>query len=118
MAERLKPDVSGRDRRCQQCREIKPLAGNFRPSHKKHSGFVGVCKDCEDSDRKRLLAELGLTEHQVMRMCERKYRHGSKDSALASAIKRSRHTPTIRVYPCPVCDGFHLTSQDDPDKEQ
>ena len=45
-----------------------------------------------------------------IRMCGSKDRYGSEGAALAAVVRRGTSTP-LRVYGCPLCEGWHLTKQ-------
>lgn len=46
-------------------------------------------------------------------MCGDKVRYGSWDSAMTVAVRAARHDPglTLRIYDCPSCRDWHLTSR-------
>lgn len=53
----------------------------------------------------------GYTEDQLARMCTSKTRYTSPSKALHAAMRRLRSTRRRRYYKCPICEGWHLTSQ-------
>ena len=59
-------------------------------------------------DRAAAYRQLGHEAARV-RMCTSKNRYTEYDFALAVAGKASRREALMRVYQCPVCDGWHLT---------
>lgn len=45
--------------------------------------------------------------------CKRKVRYSSESEARAAVTQQLRinpGTPKLRVYQCPVCEGWHMTS--------
>ena len=59
-------------------------------------------------DRAAAYRQLGR-EAARARMCTKKNRYESYEFALGVAGNASRREALMRVYQCPVCDGFHLT---------
>lgn len=56
------------------------------------------------------------TQRERKRMCLSKRRYRSESSALRAAINSSKSFgQMMRTYRCPVCGGWHLTSQEQPD---
>lgn len=56
------------------------------------------------------------TQRSRERMCHSKRRFRYEDAAIRGAINASRHYGQgMRPYRCPVCGGWHLTSQELPD---
>lgn len=45
--------------------------------------------------------------------CEatRKFQYVDEEQAIAAALRRSRAAGPLRVYRCPACGWWHLTSQ-------
>lgn len=44
----------------------------------------------------------------------KKRQHRSYGSAVGAALRRSREAGQLRVYRCPICRHWHLTSQKNP----
>ena len=66
--------------------------------------------EAERSKRDSMVTrEYGATAHYS---CGRKMRYESYDDALHQALKRLRKgAMQLRVYECPYCHGWHLTSK-------
>lgn len=54
-----------------------------------------------------------LSSDQRRRMCSGKRRYPSEARAMNTAIRalHREQATGLRVYRCPVCDGYHLTSR-------
>lgn len=53
-------------------------------------------------------------EYSVAFGCKRKVRYGTERKALRVADRRFRKVGVeLRVYSCPLCQGFHLTKKKD-----
>lgn len=49
-------------------------------------------------------------DYSVVYGCKRKVRYGTERKALSVADRRWKKARVeLRVYPCPLCQGFHLT---------
>jgi hypothetical protein len=90
-------------RQCARCGEKKPIE-DFPADPGKKSGLRGTCRTCEAGPP-------GLTPAQVAAMCTQKRRFKTWSAAAGQAQRRARFADLIRVYGCPVCLGFHLTSK-------
>lgn len=47
-----------------------------------------------------------------MTACRDKTRHATQGKALVAAVRAARRGDRLRVYRCPICKGWHLTSQE------
>lgn len=76
-----------------------------------YTGFDGVCREC----RGDVAGDPNLiTDADAAAMCGRKQRYGSQDFAVAvaaEAVLKGRKA-ALRPYKCPVCKGWHNTSQE------
>lgn len=95
------------ERRCHECREFRPVE-EFPVKLKTKSGRGGICLTC----RPEVPPEPApFTAAQRVSMCERKKRYSTYEFALGVASKAAEREVLIRVYECPICQGFHLTHQ-------
>lgn len=95
---------------CSWCRGIKPPDEFF--TKKNARGLDGVCKACralETGD------EGPLDDDAVQRFCKRKDRYGSEAFATEVAMRalRKGKIAGLRAYPCPACNGWHVTGRTD-----
>lgn len=95
---------------CSWCRGTKPPDDFF--TKKNARGLDGVCKACralESGD------EGPLDDAAVQRFCKRKDRYGSEAFATEVAMRalRKGKIAGLRAYPCPACDGWHITGRTD-----
>lgn len=102
--------------RCQECRELLP-AERFPVKVSNRSGRRGICLTCRPEAPAPPLKPTRPMFSKAVRhaMCGKKRRYGNEGKAYAAAVRSARRTVLIRVYPCPICQGFHLTHQ--PKKE-
>ena len=80
------------------------------------SGRQGKGAARRHREAKRLAAELRIAaatalgaEAAKARMCTSKNRYTEYGFALAAAGRASRREALMRVYECPMCEGWHLT---------
>ena len=81
---------------CSHCRKLPAR----RDTH-----LCGICARALDR-----AGQLGIDDRQVDAMCRRKRRFGSWAEAIHQAVIYSKRRP-LRVYACPLCDGWHLTAR-------
>lgn len=93
--------------KCGNCHQWKP-AEDFPPDPTKWRGRRQCCDDCKPWKKSEAL-KATLPPRVVEAMCGKKRRYGSRGRALAVALHSARRTTLMRVYRCPVCDGWHLT---------
>lgn len=80
-------------------------------------------RSAKSSKQRRLEAESEKVKRDAMvtrtygpsahNSCGRKYRYDTYELALHHALRRiDNGAAQLRVYHCPYCDGWHLTSQE------
>ena len=79
------------------------------------SGHRGTCLTCQPVDDTPKPTRPEFPQDVRHAMCGKKHRYPTQALAFRAALKSARRTIFIRVYPCPICDGFHLTHK--PKKE-
>ena len=87
-----------RDRRT--IRKMKPQYGNMVSKNRKRHGCAHV-----DMTHYSKGAAFILTR------CRGKSLYRNKDEAIAGAVAASRLIGACRIYKCPICGYYHLTTQ-------
>ena len=96
--------------RCGKCRELLPRE-QFPDKPSNATGKRGVCLNCEPPPAPKP-KKPSVPKGVRWAMCERKIRYRKRTSALSAALRSARHTQQIRVYRCPLCNGWHLTRKE------
>ena len=60
---------------------------------------------------KRKRKKLCKGSHEDKRMCARKRCYVTREQAESMAMRRLSYGVELRVYKCPICHGWHLTSK-------
>lgn len=103
---------------CVACEQQKTCA-EFEILHRNASGHRHICTDCRDLGKtkpeprpaKKRDDGTPLFTERAIKTCQSKTRFETQLDAWASCANNVKRGRPLSTYKCPICDGFHKTSQ-------
>lgn len=98
--------------RCSRCGETKKKEGNFPAKSNNISGYRGICWDCEPEPVVPEPEPPRFKPETVAKMCTGKRKYKTKNAAIKATMKYLKIATKQRVYRCPICSQYHLTTKE------